>query len=246
MNMKIALMQMDIKTEKDENIGKILDYTENFDADIYCLPEVFSTGFNYKDLPENAEPINGQTIQKLKETGKTITGTFVEKEGGRIYNTAFFISAGKVAGTYRKIHLFDLEKGVFSPGDKAEVIQTKFGKIGFLTCYDIRFPEHARKLTREGAEILFVPANFPNPRMRHWRLLLQARALENLCYIIAVNRIGRDENNSYFGHSMIVSPLGEIMCEAGNCEEVINRGIDVSEVNAAREKLPYLSDIAEL
>ncbi|ODS40044.1 MAG: hypothetical protein A7315_09830 [Candidatus Altiarchaeales archaeon WOR_SM1_79] len=244
--MKIALIQTDIKTKKEENVGNILNHIKNFDADIYCLPEVFSTGFNYKDLAENAEQINGQTIQKLRETGKTISGTFVEKEGGRIYNTAFFISEGELIGTYRKIHRFNLEKDVFSQGDKAEVIQTKSGKIGFLTCYDIRFPEHARKLALEGAEILFVPANFPNPRMRHWRLLLQARALENLCYIIAVNRVGRDENNSYFGHSMIVSPLGEIMCEAGNCEEIITHDIDVFEVNEAREKLPYLSDIAEL
>ena len=246
MNMKIALIQTDIKTKKDENIKKILDCIKNFDADIYFLSEVFSTGFNYKNLIETAESIKGETIQRLKETKKTITGTFAEKEHQKIYNTAFFISEGELLETYRKIHIFNLEKNVFSPGNKANVIKTKFGNFGFLTCYDIRFPEQARKLALEGAEILIVPANFPHPRIGHWQLLLQARALENLCYVIAVNRIGRDENNSYFGHSMIVNPLGEIICEAQDTEEVITRDIDVSEVKTIREKLSYLSDIVEL
>ena len=240
---RTALVQADIKTEKEENIEKILNYIKNFDTDIYCLPEVFSTGFNYKNLAENAESINGETIQKLKETKKTITGTYVEKENQKIYNTAFFVSKGKLLGTYRKVHLFNLEKNVFSPGRCAEVISTKFGKIGFLTCYDIRFPEHARKLVMEGAEILIVPANFPDPRIAHWKLLLKARALENLCYIIAVNRVGRDENDSYSGHSLIVNPLGEIICEAQDKEEVIIQNINLSEVEFAREELPYLSDI---
>ena len=134
-NIKVALIQTDIKAKKDENIEKILNYTKNFDADLYCLPEVFSTGFNYKNLIENAESISGETIQKLKETGKTITGTFVEKSNDKIYNTAFFISEGKLLGTYRKIHLFNLEKNVFSSGNTSEVIKTKFGKFLCEICY---------------------------------------------------------------------------------------------------------------
>jgi len=246
MNMKVVIIQADIKEEKDGNINKILECTKNIDADIYCLPELFSTGFNYRNLAINAETISGQTIQKLAGTGKTITGTFAEKDNGKLYNTAFFISEGVLLKTYRKIHVFDREKSVFSPGNSAEVIKTKFGSFGFLTCYDIRFPEHARKLVLDGAEILIVPANFPNPKMSHWRLLLPARALENLCYIIAVNRTGSDENNSYFGCSMIINTAGEVIREAGSGEEVIIHCIDTGEIAAIRKKLSYFSDIVEI
>ncbi len=246
MNMNIALIQTDIETEKEKNIKRIMNYIINFDADIYCLPEVFSTGFNYKNLRNNSENINGETIQKLKETKKTITGTFVESEGEKIYNTAFFISGGELIETYRKIHIFNREKNFFSPGNTAKAISTEYGKIGFLTCYDIRFPEQARKLAMMGAEILFVYANFPNPRKAHWKLLLEARALENLCYVAAVNRVGTDENESYFGHSLIVNPMGEIICEADCSEQVIVREIDVCEVEKIRKKFPYLSDVVEV
>lgn len=117
--------------------------------------------------------------------------------------------------------------------------------IGLMICYDIRFPEIARILCLNGAEILFVPAGFPNPRMNHWRLLLQARAVENQVYVIGVNRVGHDNTSTYFGHSMIVDPWGEIISECGDKEEIIYGDINPEQIKKVRKKIPCLQNRKE-
>lgn len=134
------------------------------------------------------------------------------------------------------------EKDYFSAGEESRVIDTVFGKVGLATCYDIRFPELFRELTKNGAEIILVTAEFPAPRDNHWKVLLQARAIENQVFVIAVNRVGRDKRQEYFGKSMVIDPWGEILLEGGNSEEILSCEVDISLVSKIRNEFPVLSD----
>ena len=112
-------------------------------------------------------------------------------------------------------------------------------------CYDLRFPEAFRSVVRRGAEVLVVIANWPEPRRDHWRTLLQARAIENQCYVVGVNRTGTDPKLSYSGDSMIVAPRGEVLADAGSDERVISAELDGEALRAYRAEFPVLSDIRE-
>ena len=111
-----------------------------------------------------------------------------------------------------------------------------------IICYDIRFPELARKLALNGAQLLFVPAEWPHPRLHHWRTLLTARAIENQMYVIACNRVGRSGETSFFGHSMIINPWGEIVTEADENEQIVTAEIDLELVAKVRSTIPVFED----
>jgi predicted amidohydrolase len=127
-------------------------------------------------------------------------------------------------------------------GNKALLCDTSIGKMGVLICYDIRFPELARRLTLEGAEMLVVPAEWPHPRLDHWRTILKARAIENQLFVMAANRCGKQGMVRFCGNSMIVNPLGEVISEAGEREEAITAEIDLSIVTKYRKDMPALKD----
>ena len=138
-----------------------------------------------------------------------------ELRGDKVYKSAIILGPEGIIRSYSKTHLFRLmnEHKYFTPGNTCDVFQTSFGRIGLVICYDIRFPELARGAALKGARILFVPAEWPYPRVSHWEFLLKARAIENQMFVVASNRVGSDKKNIFFEHSMVLDPAGETIAE---------------------------------
>jgi predicted amidohydrolase len=115
-------------------------------------------------------------------------------------------------------------------------------RAGVIICYDVRFPEMVRSLALAGVELLFVPAEWPHPRLHHWRTLNQARAIENQMAVAAINRVGSDPNNRFCGHSMVIDPWGNVLTEAGEEETFLTTDLDMAEVGRVRKKIPVFED----
>lgn len=247
---RLTIAQQRILPEREVNIMKgmsLIKRALQVKANIVILPELFNTGF-YKHNYECVEPLEDELSLLLKISQQKdimIIAGLAEREGDDLYNSAVIIYRGKIIGKYRKTHLFPLtdEKKYFKAGDKLEVFETPFGKIGLLICYEVRFPELSRKLVKMGAEIIAIPAEFPKERIEHWRVLLQARAIENQVFVVGVNCVEGDLD--YGGHSMLVDPMGSILIEASEYQEVMMSDIRLSEVYEVREKLPFLKDLRE-
>ncbi len=198
-----------------------LPYAENR---IVLLPEVWVSGFDRDKLFYFAKKSN-ELLDKLKilssKTLVNIAGTipmFNNINSRKLYNSFIFFSyQAKVIANYRKIHLFQLtaEQKYFLSGKKPVILMFNGIKIGFVTCYDIRFPELFRYYTLHGVDIVLIAACFPEPKLTDWKILLQARAIENQLFISAVNAVGEETVDArkltYFGHSMVISPNGKIM-----------------------------------
>ncbi|RYE87751.1 MAG: hydrolase, partial [Myxococcales bacterium] len=196
----------------------------------------------------HAEPVDGPFAQALTEAagGATaIAGMFEESDDpARPFNT--LLVAGQASGTYRKIHLYDSfghrESDVLSAGPLEPVVVEIAGwQVGLMTCYDLRFPELARLLVDAGAEVIVVPAAWVagERKVDHWRTLLAARAIENLAYVAAVGQPGP----RYCGHSMVVSPLGDVLVEAdGEGDAVLDAVLDRATLADARRLNPSLDN----
>lgn len=160
------------------------------------------------------------------------------------YNMGFCLESGKLVGSYRKTHPFKSENSYFSKGDSIEPISLKNHnlKIGFEICYELRFPEVARKLSLAGSDLLITTAAFPNPRSDHWKTLVKARAIENQIPHIACNRTGNAPDVSYFGGSMIIDAWGEVKADAGNKECIIISELDLKHKEGVRKAIPAFED----
>ena len=174
----------------------------------------------------------------------------------RFTNRSFLIApSGRIVAQYDKIHMFDVtlseteqyrESDGYRPGDRAVIADTEFGKIGMTICYDIRFPHLFRGLAKSGASILLIPAAFARPTGRaHWEVLLRARAIETGCFVIAAAQTGEHKTSlgqprKTYGHSMIVSPWGEILADAGEDQSIIYAELDLSLVESTRARVPSI------
>lgn len=248
--MIVSAIQMDVRTgDPDRNFDQAyrrIHEAARRGSQVILLPEMWNTGFMGARLAEAAEANFRPTLRFMcdaaKEAKAWILGSIGEPEGGRVYNTLFWCSPrGEVAGSYRKVHLFTPagEEKHFAAGDKAEPVRTEFGLTGGLICFDLRFPELARKLAVEGAWILFVPAQFPHPRSAHWDVLLQARAIENQVWVVAANRVGRSGEVEYFGRSAIIDPWGNVVEAAYEEREgVVTAEVSHERVEEVRSALP--------
>lgn len=244
--MKIDIAQIDLVLgDKRANLNKALDVVQGSDADLILFPEVFTTGFDFPNLKNLAEDLNGKTVKKIMQAcgDKLVAGSIVESTSEGVYNTFLLISKDGILADYRKIHVFQKEKEFFSPGEDVALADTRYGKIGLATCYDLRFPELFRKLMNDGAEIILLCANFPKPRHEHWVTLLKARAIENQVFVAACNRVGADADHGYFGKSMIIDPWGRVVKSADEREEIISCEIDVGQVRRIRNEFPVLEDM---
>ena len=244
--MIVSLAQMDIvQGDKEKNLQKGIDFIEEAakrGSDLIVFPELWTTGY-VRNIKELAESFDDETIdvliKKAKEKNIKIFGTIAEKADD-YYNTMHFISPEGLEAFYRKIHLFSVmkEDRFFAPGNKIGIK----GNIGMLICYDLRFPELSRKLVMNGAEILIVSAEWPYPRIEHWRTLLRARAIDNQSYVIGCNRVGNDGKLEYFGHSSVIDPWGKTVIEGKTDETLLTCEIDLSLVKEVRENFPILKD----
>ncbi len=206
-------------------------------AELALLPELWNCGYQLEHLDDLAENLRGPSIQFLRQLAKElhlaiVGGSIAEKKEGRFYNTSPFINRkGELVEKYRKIHLFSLglmENEFFTPGDEWVLAEQPPFKIGFQVCYDLRFPELSRNLALRGARLLTVPAQWPKARERDWRIFLQARAIENQCFILAANRTGFDDYMSipYSGASVIVSPFGDFLADGQDQEGAFVADLD--------------------
>ncbi|RLF61222.1 MAG: carbon-nitrogen family hydrolase [Thermoplasmata archaeon] len=245
--MRIAAVQLEIAPSREKNINNALIFIkEAFEhkAELIVLPEAFNTGFfpeNYEKV-ENVEKELKPILELSKNKKAIIVGGVVEKENDKLYNSSALICNGKIIGKYRKTKLFPLsdEKKYFTPGNELKVFNTDIGNLGVLICYEIRFPEISRELTKKGAEIIIAMAEFPEERIEHWSVLLRARAIENQLFVVGVNCVGGDKG--YGGRSAIIDPLGNILAKAGNSQEIIFADVDLSMVKEIKKKFPFLED----
>ena len=234
----------------DANLDKAtaaLQRVANRGAQLAVLPEMWSCGYDYRNLKELATetPRVLEILQKeCQKLGMVSVGSLPELHNGTIYNTAYLIDKGELIGSYRKLHLFSTmnEDQYLGAGDSTLVADTSIGRLGIAICYDLRFPELFRKLALEGAEIICVPAEWPKPRQEHWKTLLRARAIENQLFVIAANCCGRQAKLDFFGLSQLISPLGNILEMAGeeDCELVAT--FDFAEMEKYRAQIKTLVD----
>jgi len=251
--MKVASIQMAvIEDDKDATVAKAVDLIGGCrGADLVLLPEIWNVGFmSFDRYIAEAETASGPTLTALRTAARRIgaylhTGSFVEKEDGRCYNSSYLLSpAGEVLANYRKIHLFGYnsrEVQILSPGERIVVADTPLGKLGLATCFDLRFPELFRAMIDLGAELFLICSAWPYPRLEHWLLLNRVRAVENQCYLISANSTGLNRGVQFVGHSRIVDPWGTVLAGAGDRETILRTEIDLQEVQAARREFPGLA-----
>lgn len=247
--MKIALIQTSLAWENPiENRSHLAQKITGFmqDVDLIVLPEMFSTGFTMNPAAV-AETMDGETVLWLQHLAKAkdcaITGSLIIEEKGNYYNRLVFVYPSGELKCYDKRHLFTLagEDKFYTAGQEKLIIEYKGFKICPLICYDLRFPVFARNV--EDYDLLLYVANWPKVRVNAWDILLKARAVENVCYTIGVNRIGKDENNhEYLGHSQVVDFLGDYVLEPQEADNVFIVHLDKERLLETRGRLAFLND----
>jgi deaminated glutathione amidase len=256
---KIAIAQIKSATDKQTNLRKAIElihHAKGKGAECIIFPE-FLMAFSpaaqsAEELAQSAESIEGPFVVALRDTAKTLNlsvlATIYESAAlpNRVYDTALWIDArGTVASVYRKLHLYDAfgfkESDKFHPGTElAPLIDAGDCRLGMMICYDLRFPEMARMLALDGANVFAAPSGWVQGdlKVEHWQTMLKARALENGCYVVAPDQVG----NIYIGHSMIVDPLGRTVVDLREQEGVEVVELDLPLVEETRQKLPLLKN----
>jgi predicted amidohydrolase len=249
-SLDVALVQAAADLAPEKNRARIAELAPT-GADLVVFPEAFARDFGPvgDDLAPDAEPLDGPFATELArvaaEHGATIVaGMFEAAPGAHPYNT-LVLTDGAEAATYRKIHLYDSfgyrESDRLSAGPVEPVLaQVGGATVGLLTCYDLRFPELARALVAAGAEVLAVPAAWVagERKVDHWRTLVRARAIENTVYVLAVGQPAP----RYSGHSLVVDPLGDVLAEGGDGEEILTARLERAVLDRARETNPSLAN----
>lgn len=249
-HLKIALIQTDLIWEHPKkNRAHLKEKIESISkaVDIIVLPEMFSTGFTM-NAKAVAETMEGKTVEWMKKrafkTNAAIVGSLVISEDGKYYNRLLFVEPSGKIHVYDKRHTFTLagEDNIYSSGDKKLIIDYKGWKLCPMVCYDLRFPVWSRNT--EGYDVLLYVANWPKPRIFAWDTLLKARAIENMCYCVAVNRVGLDDaQNEYCGHSAAYDVLGnEMTAFKPNKEQIEMVTLERSHIAFYRNKLKFLND----
>jgi omega-amidase len=248
----------------EEKISSIKDRTS-----LIILPEMFSTGFSMK--PEIlAEPMDGEAVQWMKrisaEKKVILTGSLIIEDGGQYYNRLIWMLPNGQYGYYNKRHRFAYagEDQHYAAGSKRLIASVNGWKINLQVCYDLRFPvwarqqpvtssdglsalpPHANKPAQLEYDVLVYVANWPERRNHAWKTLLQARAIENQCYVIGLNRVGNDGNNIYHsGDSMIIDPLGEPLYHKAHTEDIYTHSLSKERLEEVRAKFPFWRDADE-
>jgi len=249
--LKIGLVQYspvwENKTATQEKIKNLVEQCDGLNLLIF--PEMTLTGFTMKSN-EFSEELEGESYLFFSNLAKqkkcAVMYGIIEKGRKKNFNLLVHLNnQGKVISTYRKIHPFSYSKEdvFFGKGKETVVTMVKGFKIGLSICYDLRFPEMYRFYAKERVHLIVDIANWPDSRIEHWRALLKARAIENQCYVIGVNRVGDDPKLHYNGFSSVFDPMGKEIVAVENEEKVISVEIDKSYVADVRKRLPFLNDM---
>jgi len=246
--MQVVLVQQESSLDPTDNRGRLESVVPE-GADLVVLPEAWQRHFGEpgSDLTPYAEPLDGPFVTEVerlaKERDTTIVAGMFEQTGGTPYNTV--VVRGRAQLDYRKIHMYDSfgyqESKVLAPGPvEPATFELEGTTFGILTCYDLRFPELARRLVDDGAEVILVPAAWvAGPRkVYHWTTLLRARAIENTAFVVGVGQPAPRSS----GHSMVIDPLGDVLVEGGDDAEILTAEIDLSAVGEARRTNPSLAN----
>ncbi|WP_029902891.1 amidohydrolase [Prevotella sp. 10(H)] len=246
--MDILLLQTDIKWQKPaENrthARKIIDTLP--EADLIILPEMFTSGFcmTPAEVAEKADTETFRWMQDIAgERNSAIAGSVSTQENGRYYNRFYFVKPDGSYTTYNKKHLFTFsgEDKEYAAGDERIVVEYKGVRILLQICYDLRFPVFSRN--RNDYDMIVYVANWPTVRIYAWSTLLKARAIENLCYVAGVNRVGNDPTNQYCGGTVLLDYLGkELVAAENNKETSIHASIDMQVLKEFRTNFPALND----
>lgn len=248
--LNISLVQADIVWEdKTANLAQYEKLIAGIKEkkEVVVLPEMFSTGFSM--APERlAEPMSGNSVQWMKDTAAKnrciLTGSLIIEEDGNYYNRLLWVQPDGHIGHYDKRHLFAFarEDKHYTPGNKRLIVQVKGWRLCVLVCYDLRFPVWARNQDEEYDALIYV-ANWPERRSLAWKTLLQARAIENMSFVVGVNRVGTDGKDiRYTGDSSVFGPLGETLWQQNGSEAVHTVTLSKETLAAARENFPFLKD----
>ena len=249
----IALAQLDLALGDPghnlESVRAKIAEAKTRGADIIVLPELWSSAYDLEHAAAHASALDGGMFAAIanvaRENQIAVVGSLLEARGGKIYNTATFHGAlGNRIGTYRKLHLVPMleEDRFLTGGDDAQIFDAAFGKFALAVCYDLRFPELWRHYALARARLVFIPAEWPQKRIAHWRALLPARAIENQIFIAGCNRIGASKGETFGGNSLIVNPWGEILAQGDERETLLIAQIDLDLVDQARAQVPVFRD----
>ncbi len=258
--LKIAIIQIQTSYDKKANLEKtesLFSTLKNEQVDLVLLPEMFQCAYDLKVFPLAAENIpSGETCLFLSRLAREygvylIGGSIPEKDGDQYFNTStIYAPSGEFISRYRKIHLFDVdfenlhfqESAVLTPGDSPLLVDTPWGKIGIMICYDLRFPELSRLYALRGANIIAVPAAFNNiTGPMHWEVLFRARAIDNQLFLLGASPAPLpDASYHAYGHSLVVDPLGHILEQLSEQEAILICEISLSAIPHARKRLPLL------
>ena len=252
--MKIAVVQMDIAfAEPERNFSQVekwVDEGAKGGADVIILPEMWNAGYALQELNRLADADGKRTKEFLARLAKKhgvnlVGGSVATKKKGAFFNTMYVANrSGEIISEYDKAHLFKLmdEHEYMNAGEQVNLFSLDEATCGGIICYDLRFPEWTRTHVLKGASILFIPAQWPKMRIDHWQLLLQARAIENQCFVVAVNRVGNDPKNEFNGHSMVIAPWGELLIAGKTEEGIFYTELNLQEVTRVRESIPVFED----
>ena len=255
----VATIQADLVWEdKAANLDRFREKIEalSSEVELVILPEMFTTGFSMS--PQTlAETADGETIAWMKQLSQdrniVIVGSMIAKENDSYFNRLICMLPTGSYGIYDKRHLFSFagEENHYSAGNKRLIASMKGWKINLQICYDLRFPVWARQQMKVSETEEIIPeydmlvyvANWPERRVNAWRTLLCARAMENQCYVIGVNRVGNDGNGIYHnGSTMIIGPLGEVLYHAVDEEDICEMTLSKEELKDIRNKFSFLKD----
>ncbi|MFC4768592.1 carbon-nitrogen family hydrolase [Effusibacillus consociatus] len=252
--LRIAIIQMDIAfghvKANRRHADQLIREAAAKGTDLVVLPELWTTAYDLTRIHDLADDSGEQTKEQMSQLASSLNinilaGSVAYKQDGKVYNTTLlFDRNGNQTASYSKLHLFRLmeEEQYLHAGTAEGQIQIEGVPCATIICYDLRFPELTRKLALAGAKILFVPAEWPHPRLHHWRTLQVARAIENQMFVVSCNRVGRAGDTEFFGHSMVVDPWGEVLFEAGEEEGIFHVKIDLDLVDSVRKRIPIFED----
>lgn len=245
--MKVIILQTDIcwanPATNQKHIEKMME--AHTGADLYVLPEMFSTGFCTQ--PEGVAETECESLRWMEQQARkrecAIAGSVATEEDGKYYNRFYFVYPDGQACWYDKKHLFTYggEDKHYTPGNKRVIVPFRGVRFLLEVCYDLRFPVWSRN--RGDYDAILYVASWPTPRVEAWKMLLRARAIENQCYVIAVNRVGKDPTCEYCGGSAVIDPYGHTLAACKDeCEEGTEAIVNMDSLEVFRKKFPVLDD----